>query len=396
MNKNRQLALLFVLIAVVAAIAIGWYLAGFESTEDAQVESHVHPVAPRIEGPVLAVHIEENQPVAAGQLLFEIDPRDYRLALLAAEADLAQARAAARSAGVDIPITRATANSDLEAARSRLNSAAAGVPLAEKNAEISEARLREAEALHQRARQELHRLEPLLERDEISRQRYDDAVATERATAASVDAARAEREMGDDRRKQAHAEFLRARAEVSAARTAPHRIEVTEAAATSAEARLAQAEAALEAARARLDDTRVVAPASGVVSRKRVEVGQYLRPGQAVLAVVDLAQPWVVANFKETQLDAMAVGQSVKVEVDAYPGMTLEGRVESLAPATGSRFALLPPDNASGNFVKVVQRVPVRINLIADPDPERPLRPGMSVVARVDVRQPGPARAAER
>ena len=236
----------------------------------------------------------------------------------------------------------------------------------------------------------------LVARDEVSRQAHEAAVAEETAARAALRAAEVEVEMAQGLLVQARGELARAEADLASAGTAPQQIAVTEAEAQAAAARLAQAEAAVDRARRDLEYTQVRSPATGIVSHKRIETGQYVREGQPMLAVVDLVDVWVVANFKETQLEHMRVGQVAKVAIDAYPSDDLEGRVESVGAATGSRFSLLPADNATGNFVKVVQRVPVKIALegadIASATAAgRPLRPGMSVVATVRLGTEDPA-----
>jgi membrane fusion protein (multidrug efflux system) len=298
-------------------------------------------------------------------------------------------------------VTATTTESALAGARATVDDARAGVRLAEKSLAAAEAglrgaeaRLRQAEAEHTRAGRDQERLQPLVERDEISKQEYDAALESEHARAAAVDAAKAavtmagsEMAVAESRLVQARAELRRREAEAAAAGTAPQRVTITEAEAASAEAEVEQTAAELRRAELDLEYTQVRAPVAGVVARKSVEVGEYVRPGQAVMAVVALDDVWVVANFKETQVRAMRPGQRARVEVDAYPGRDYEGHVESIGAATNSSFSLLPPENASGNFVKVVQRLPVKIVLDQAQDVERPLRPGMSVMARVYTRQ---------
>jgi membrane fusion protein (multidrug efflux system) len=379
-----------------------WYLHGRESTDDARIRGSIHPVAPRVQGMVTAVHIVDHQAVKAGEALYEIDRRDYEVALERRRADLDEAQARARGASTGVPLTATTSESALTGARAVVDDARAGVRLADKQLHSAEAaaqgaaaRLREAEAELARVSRDRERLAPLVERDEISRQEFDAAVETEHARAAAADAARAavtvatnDVAVAESRLVQARAELRRREAEASAAAAAPQRVSITEAEAASASARVEQARAELRRAELDLEYTEVRSPVDGTVARKSVEVGEFVRPGQATLAIVELRDVWVVANFKETQLRAMRPGQRVSIEVDAYPGGDFEGRVESIGAATNSSFSLLPPENASGNFVKVVQRLPVKIVFTKPQDPERPLRPGMSVVATVHLRSP--------
>jgi membrane fusion protein (multidrug efflux system) len=388
------------LALLVVAAGAWWYLRGRESTDDARVRAAIHPIAPRVAGMVVAVRVGDNQEVAAGELLFEIDRRDYEVALARRRADLDEALALSSAASTGVPLTTTTSESALSSARAVVDDARAGVLVAEQRRaaaeaglRVAEARARQAEAEHARAARDRERLAPLVERDEISRQEFDVAVESEHARAAAVDAARAavavagnERAETESRLVQARAELRRREAEASAAAVAPQRVSITEAEAASASARVEQARAEVRRAELDLEYTEVRAPVAGVVARKSVEVGEFVRPGQAVMAVVALAEVWVTANFKETQVRAMRPGQRASIEVDAYPGRELAGRVQSIGAATNSSFSLLPPENASGNFVKVVQRLPVKIVFEAPQDPERPLRPGMSVEATVFLR----------
>ena len=258
--------------------------------------------------------------------------------------------------------------------------------------EASRAQHRRAQAEHSRASKDLGRLRPLVEKDEISRQEFDSAEGLERARRAEMEAAEAEVvaagnevEIAEGRVNQARAAQRQSAAELDAAGTGPQRVSVIEAEAASAEARVQQAQAELRQADLNLSYTEVKSPSTGQVSRRNVETGQFLRQGQTLLTVVELDQVWVIARFKETQLHRMRVGQEARLSVDAYPG-SLRGHVESIGAATTSRFSLLPPQNATGNFVKVVQRVPVKIVIDDELDPEEPLRPGMSVVVKVYTR----------
>jgi membrane fusion protein (multidrug efflux system) len=404
-SRRRFLLPLAVVVLLAGAVA-WWMLRGRESTDDARVRGSIHPIAPRIPGTVVAVHFKDNQAVVAGDVLFEIDRRDYEVARDRRRADLDEATARAKAASTGVPVTATTTESALAGARATVDDARAGVQLAEKALAAAEAgltgaeaRLRQAQAEHARASRDLERLAPLVARDEISKQEYDAAVETDHARQAAVDAAQAgvaaagsEAAVAESRLTQARAEVRRREAEAAAAGTAPQRVTITEAEATSAQAKMEQTAVELRRAELDLEYTSVRAPVSGVVSRKSVEVGEYVRPGQAALAIVSLDDVWVVANYKETQVRAMRPGQRAKIEVDAYPGRDFEGRVESIGAATNSSFSLLPPENASGNFVKVVQRLPVKIVLDQPQDPKQPLRPGMSVIARVYTRStPKPA-----
>lgn len=387
-------------ILVLAGIGVGiwlWLTAGHESTDDAQVDGHVSQIAPRVSGTVMNVHVDDNQQVDAGAVLVEIDPRDYQVAVDRAKAALADAQAASTAAHTTVPITSTTSTSNVTSAQNGVMQAASGVAAAQQQVEAAHAHLatnqakaREAEANAAKAARDVERLRGLLAKDEISQQQFDQATATADADQAAVDSAKsqvAEASAGvavaDSQLAATKAQELQARAALQAARTAPEQVAQTRARADAAAAQVKQAEAALAQAELNLQYTTVKAPVKGVVSRKSVEVGQVIQVGQPLMAIIPLENLWTTANFKETQLANMRPGQRAVVEVDAYGGRDFKGHVESIAAATGARFSLLPPENATGNFVKVVQRVPVKIVLDSGQDPERLLKPGLSVTATV-------------
>jgi len=401
MSSNR----VRILIGVAVLLAIGagvwwWIAAGRESTDDAQVDAHITPIAARIGGTVLHVPVEANQEVEAGAVLVEIDKRDYEVALERARAELADAEAAAIGARVGVPITstttasnEVTAKGGVEGAEAAYLEAQQGVEVARTRLVTAQARQREAAANASKATKDVERLKPLLAKDEIAQQQYDAAVAAAASNTAAVDSAQAqvkEAELGirvaESRVAQAGVGRQQASAQLKEAQTAPEQVTASRARLAAAEAKVRQNEAMVKQAELNLEYTTVKAPVKGIVSRKGVEVGQVIQQGQPLMTVIPLDRIWITANFKETQLEQMRPGQRVKIEVDAYGGREFSGKVESLAAATGSRFSLLPPDNATGNYVKVVQRVPVRILLDEGQDPEHLLRPGMSVVPTVYIR----------
>jgi membrane fusion protein (multidrug efflux system) len=393
-----------VLLGVAGVVAAGgfmlWrYLSPRESTDDAQVSGHVSPVAARVGGTVKSVHVSDNQAVQAGDVLVEIDPHDYEIALQRAEADLAAAEASARAAHTGVPITSTTTASELNVARATTNSAQAAQHGAEREVDASQAklsaaraRLNEATANATRASRDLERIEPLMAKDEISRQQYDAAVSAQQAAQAAADSARAsvkEAEaniaVAEARQAQAGSTLVQAQAQARAAGTAPQQVALTEARAQGADAQVLQARATVDQARLNLERASIRAPVKGIISRKTVEVGQVIQPGQPLLALTSLDDVWVTANFKETQLRGMQPGQRTEISVDTYAGH-YAGHVDSIAAATGATFSLLPPDNASGNFVKVVQRVPVKVVLDGGQNSAAPLRPGMSANVTVYLR----------
>lgn len=376
------------------------YYAVRESTDDAQISGHIHSMGAKVGGTVVAVRVIDNQRVEAGAILVEIDPRDYRVALQRAEADLAVAEAALRASRTDVPITSTTTNSRLagslagvEEARASLTSSEKEVAAARARWQAAQARLREVEANYQRAERDRERMKQLIAKQEISQQQDDMSVAAAEALRAMADSARASIteveesvRAAESRVERDRAKLAQAQATLEAAGTAPQQVQVAQSQAQSAAARVELAKAAVEQAKLNLEYTTIRTPLGGIVTRKRVEVGEQLQPGQPLMAIAALDDIWVVANFKETQLRNMRPGQPATISVDAYGGRKYRGYVESIAPATGAKFSLLPPENASGNFVKVVQRVPVNIALEQGQDQQHLLRPGMSVVPTVITR----------
>ncbi len=399
--KARGLArwMLLAALAVVAIVAIWlWrYFAVRESTDDAQIDGHINPVAAKVGGTVLTVYVKDNQKVTAGDILVKIDPRDYEVSLARARAELAAAEAAAHAAGTAVPVTTIATSSQVSSAQALLESAEARVEVASRDVDSArarlaplQARLREAEALHTKASQDLERMKQLIEKERISRQQYDAAVAAAAAALAARDGAAALVAEADSgiasalaRLEQAHVGVAEARAAVQATKSAPEQDSIAKSQALSARARVLQARAALDRAELDLEYTEVKAPVSGVIGMKKVEVGQVVQREQPLLAVVPLDDIWVTANLKETQVKNMRPGQPVEISVDAYGRRKYRGRIDSIAAATGARFSLLPPENATGNFVKVVQRIPVKILFEGGQDSEHVLRPGMSVVPTV-------------
>jgi membrane fusion protein (multidrug efflux system) len=368
----RWLAGVAVVVVIGGLIALFVSLSGKESTDDAQIDGHINIVSARVAGTVVEVRVKDNESVTAGAVLVQLDRKDYEVALAKARSDLAEAEATSQAARAGVPLTTRTTTSQLTAAGSDVETARARLAAAE-------ARLREIEANDTQASQDLERMKQLIAKDEISRQEYDSAVARAAAAHAARDSAKAEVE-------GARRGVEMALARLNQAETVPEQVAIMQARAASAEAKVQELRAALEQAQLNLEYTMIRAPVSGIVSRKAVEVGQSVQPGQALLALVPLEDTWVTANFKESQLRNMRPGQKAIVTVDAYGGRKFTGRVESIAAATGARFSLLPPENATGNYVKVVQRIPVKIVLDTGQDPDHLLRPGMSVVATVLLR----------
>ena len=381
--RAAWLLLALAVVAIVAAIFLWIYLRSFESTDDAQVDGHIAPVSTRIDGTALTVLVDDNQWVRAGQTLVELDPRDAQVALDRAEALLAQAEARLLAAHPQVPITTTSVETRVVSAVEDVDNARAALAASRRDQESAQARLREAEANATRDNADLERYTYLLRERAVPRERYDAKLADARAANATVDANRAlvsaaAKNVEQQRNRLQQAEARRQEAD----RNAPQQVQVQRSTVSAGEAAVKEARAAVERARLDLTYTRVLAPIDGIVGRRSVQPGSRVQPGQELMAVVDVSGLWVTANYKETQLRRMQPGQRVSFRVDAF-GSNYHGEVESIAGATGSRYSLLPPENATGNFVKVVQRVPVRIRIRpGQPQAER-FRPGMSAVPKV-------------
>ena len=380
-------ALLVVGFAVIViAGVIYWRSTAWESTDDAQIDGFVFPVSSRVSGHVMRVTVEDNQYVEAGTVLVQLDPKDYEVAVAVARSALANNGASAAALLTGVPITSTDTASQISTAQADIDGAKAGFAAAERQLEAAQASLREAEANDVKAQDDVARYRPLAAKDEIPQQQYTTAVNSQHATAAAVESARASAAAAEDGVTQARAKIAQAQAELQSARTAPQQVSVQRSRARAAEAETERSRAELEQAQLNLQYTTIVAPVAGLVGRRSVQPGQNVSAGQQMLTVVplDSSNIWVTANFKETQLKYMRPGQPAKISVDAY-GRTYNGRILNIAGASGARYSLLPPENATGNYVKVVQRIPVKIVFEQGQDTEL-LRLGMSVEPEVRVR----------
>ena len=364
----RWLLLLVVIGVIVSLVRVWRYYSVRESTDDAQIDGYIYPVSARVSGTAIKVNFDDNTYVEKGTVLAELDPTDYQVALQRAQADLADAEATATAARTNVPITHTGTSSQLSMAQ-------AAVATAQKEELSARARVADVEARYKKAASDLRRMQQLIGKDEVSQQQYDAAVAAEQAAKATVDAERANVAAAQSR-------VVQAEASARSAQTGPQQVAVMRSRAGAAEAAVQHAQAAVAQAQLNLQYTTIRAPVSGVVSQRNAEVGQTVQAGQPLFGIVDLDNLWVTADFKETQLKNMRPGQPARVQVDAY-GHTYSGHVDSLGGATGARFSLLPPENATGNYVKVVQRIPVKIVFDKGQDPQHQLRPGMSVVPTV-------------
>ena len=374
------------IVLLVAGFFVYRYVTSYESTDDAQVDGHVNSISARISGHVIKLNVDDNQYVQAGTVLVEIDPADYQVAYDRAKADFEDSQAAAVAAGVNVPITSVNTASQVSATEADVKSARAGIQVAQQQFEAAKAELQEALANNVKAQNDLGRYKQLVDKQEISEQQYDQATASAKASAAAVEAARASADAAQQQVTQAQGKLVQAEANSRYANTAPKQMQVMRARATAALADAQRKKADLDQAALNLQYTKIVAPVTGIVSDRTVEVGQNVAPGQELMKVINLDDIWITANFKETQLRSMKAGQRASIEVDAN-GRTYRGKLDSIAGASGARFSLLPPENATGNYVKVVQRIPVKIVLDPGSNSDHQLRPGMSVIPKVWTRE---------
>jgi len=381
-KRRRNMVIVIVVLVLLAGGVLLWrYLSTYESTDDAQADVHLYPVSARISGYVVNVNVDDNQWVQQGTVLVQIDPKDYEAAVAQAQANLASAQATAESLNITVPITSVNTSSQLKFASSDIDTANAGVTAAERQLAAAHAQLEAAEANDVRAQDDLHRYKLLVDKREVAKQVYDQAVATAKASTAAVAAAQANESATQQFVHQAGSRLAQANANHQYAETGPQQVSSTRARVRAAIADVEEKRALLDLAELNLQYTKIVAPVTGEVN-KSVVVGLNVQPGQQLLTVVPLDEIWVTANFKETQLKRMRVGQKAEIHVDST-GRTLKGHVDSIAGATGPLFSLLPPENATGNYVKIVQRIPVKIVLEPGENRDRQLRPGMNVVPDV-------------
>jgi membrane fusion protein (multidrug efflux system) len=383
--RFRVFLIVGIIVLLVAGFFLWRYFDSYEDTDDAQIDGHLNSVSARVSGHVLKLLVDDNQYVPMGTPLIEIDPKDYQVAVDRAKADYADAVALAEAARVNVPITSVNTNSQTSSAQADVENANAGIAAARQQFSAAKAQLAEAEANNVKAQNDLVRYKQLVDKQEISEQQYDQAVAAAHAGTASVDAARASASAAENQVRQAQSRLLQAQANLRAAATGPQQVETYRSRAQSAQSQADLKRAALEQAELNLQYTVIVAPVNGVVTNRTVEVGQNVSIGQELMKVINLDDIWVTANFKETQLKRMQVGQRVTIHVDTN-GKDYKGHVQSIAGASGAITSLLPPENATGNYVKVVQRIPVKIIFDPGETREHVLRPGMSVEPKVWVK----------
>lgn len=381
------------LVALVAIVLVGWFWwesRHWESTDDAEVDGHIYPISARVSGHVIKVNFDDGQFVHQGDVLVVIDPTDYTVALERARADYQDAQAQALAARYGVPVSSVGSWAQIRSASADKSSAEAAVAAAQKQAEAAQAQVVEAQADAQRLNTDVERYRQLLGKHEISQQQFDATTAAATAANATVQARQAALLAARAEVRMAESKVVQANAEVRNAQSTPNTVAATQAKAQSADAQAQRSKAALDQAQLDLSYTTIVASVDGVVGKRSVQVGSNVAVGQDLMAVVPLREIWVTANFKETQLAHMRPGQPVKVKVDTYGGRTWQAHVSDIGGATGAKFSLLPPENATGNYVKVVQRIPVRIDFDGNDKPDfnkdGALRTGMSVDPEVRVR----------
>jgi len=383
--RFRMAIIVGAIVLLVAAFFLWRYFTSYEGTDDAYIDGHLNSVSSRVSGHVLKLLVEDNQYVAAGTPLLEIDPRDYQLAVDRARAAYLDALAQAQAAQVNVPITSVSTGSQLSAAQADVENARAGVSVARRHLDTARAELQEAEANNLKAQNDLLRYKQLIDKQEISQQQYDQAFAAASASAAGVVGAGASANGAEHEIAQAQSKLATAEANLRSAATAPQQVASTRSRAQSAQAQAEQKKVELDTAEQNLAYTHIAAPVNGVVSNRTVEVGQNVQIGGELMKIINLDDIWITANFKETQLRNMRPGQEVTISVDAY-GKKYKGHVQSVAGVSGALFSLLPPENATGNYVKVVQRIPVKITFDPGETREHILRPGLSVEPKVRIR----------
>lgn len=384
-GKRRTLLFAAILgtLILAGALAFWLYSRSYESTDDAQVDGHLNGITARIDGDVKAVHVEENQSVQAGDVLVELDPRDYEVAVEQAQAQLLKAQAGERAENPNLPITQNTTDAGVVTSAAAVADAEAALAAAVRDQLAAQARVQEVDANYARAQADLARYQALVSKNEVSRSDYDQVVASSKAFAASADSARASADAAQKVVEQRKAQVDQARSRMESARAnAPHQVAISRANLQSKQAEVQSMKAALDRAQLDLSYCKIVAPVAGVISKRTVEPGEHVSKGQRLVTLSNLSDLWVTADFKESQLREMKAGQRVTISVDAFD-KDFDGTVEAMPGSTGSVISLLPPENATGNYVKVVQRLPVRIRFNPGQDGLDRLRPGMSVVPKV-------------
>jgi membrane fusion protein, multidrug efflux system len=373
------------IVFILLAVGIGWYVyaQGYEDTDDAQVDGHLNPIASRIDGTIKAVYVDDNQTVQAGAMLAELDPSDDQVALQQSQAQYDQAMAQLSASHPNLPITRLSNQNDLTSQQAEVVAAEATLAAAQHDYDSAVAKLKESQAVNERNQADFARYQTLFDKQEVARADYDQYRATAAAQIQTVASNQAAVASAQKTVEQRRAQLAQQQSKLQQTQSsAPLQVAIREADIKSQQANAEAAQAALAQSRLNLGYTRIAAPVAGVVTQRSAEVGARISKGQQLFMIVQTGDLWVTANFKETQLARMHPGQHVRIHVDALRD-NFDGTVESMPAVTGSRTSVLPPENATGNYVKVIQRLPVRIRFSKGQKDLDKLRPGMSVEPKV-------------
>jgi membrane fusion protein (multidrug efflux system) len=386
-SRKRFFIIGGVVLVAIIALLYWWHSTYYESTDDAQIDGNLVQISARIKGNIIKVGVSDNQQVQKGQVLVEIDPRDAQAALDQGEANLATAKANYEAALANVPITVRATGATLSGAGADVRAALSTIAQSEKQLDAAQAQVLSAEAQNTKAQLDLERYTPLVKRDVVSKQQFDAVVATASSMAAQLAQAKANLLGAQDQVRVANDKLATSKANYNSAGNGPNQVAAQRAKADASAAQVQQAEAELEVDRLNLSYTKIVAPDAGIVNQKTAQVGQNVSAGQTVMTLIPVSGLWITANFKETQLDKMRAGQPVTIKVDAYGGREYHAKVTQIGGATGSMLSLFPAENATGNYVKVVQRIPVRLDFTdKNENKDHLLRPGMSVTPKVRVK----------
>jgi membrane fusion protein (multidrug efflux system) len=386
-GRGRAFLIFFIVLAILGIAGTLYWLHSrqFETTDDAEVDAHLNAISARVDGTVTHVYVEDNQRVKAGDPLVDLDPRDFQVALDQALAELAQSQSMVVARQPNVPITEVQNSTNVSGGEADVASASAALGAAERDRETAQSKLAEAEANNARAQADLARYKLLISKEEVSQQDYDQAAAAAQAQAAAVAGSRSGLQSAGQTVEQRRAQLVQAQSKLAEyRRTAPQQIALQRAVVASEQASAKTAQVQVEDARLKLSYTKIAAPVAGIVMKRSAEVGAHIAAGQQLLTIAQIGDLWVTANFKETQLRNLRPGQAATLHVDALK-QDFEGYVEDAGGATGAISSVLPPENATGNYVKVVQRIPVRIRFKKDQQGLDRLRPGMSVEPEVRI-----------
>jgi membrane fusion protein (multidrug efflux system) len=387
-GRGRAFTIFFVVLLIAAGVGIYFWLQSrqYESTDDAEVEAHLNSISSRVDGSITKVYVDNNQIVKAGDPLVDLDPRDFQVTIDQTRAQLVQARSQVTAQQPNVPITAVESSTNITGAEADVANAEAVVGVAERDRESAAARLAEAQANAARARADLARYTLLIKNEEVSQQEFDQVAATAKAQDATVAANLAAVESAGRTVEQRRAQLAQVKSRLSQFRTnAPAQLAIRQANVQSQQANAQTAQAMLEQAELKLSYTKIVAPAAGIILKRSAEVGERINAGQQLLMIAQIADIWVTADFKETQLHNIHPGQSARIHVDAL-GQDFEGYVETIGGSTGAISSVLPPENATGNYIKIVQRIPVRLRFKPNQNGLDRLRPGMSVEPDVRIK----------